>query len=535
MDEPSLGPRRTDWRAIALLALIAVGLRAWQLTHTEVASRDSISYIRIAWQLGHGDWRTVLPRMDHHPGYPAAVLAVSYLVRSLVPDDLPRAMQLSAQLASSLAGVLLVVPTYFLGRELFGRRVAFWTALLFQCLPAGGRVLGDGLSEGLFLLFAGSSLTMACHALRSGSPIGFGLAGLLSALAYLTRPEGAAVALAAGLVLLGMQAVRRWRKPWPRCLACGAVLTLGFLAPAGPFMALIGKVSVNNTGKMIGEMVEDERPDEPAASRADPAGATAGPVLWAVWNEAIWDRSHPVNQGLPARCRWALQAFAVELVKGYYYVLWVPVLLGLIWFRDRFRVVPGAWVVLALCLILATVLFLVATVGGYLSDRHLLLLILCGLYWGVAAVEGISGKVADLLTRRRAAHGGGRLAGAWAPGLLLMLCALSLVRTLAPLHADRAGFREAGYWLAENARPEDEVEDPYSWASYYAGRVFQEGKPGEARTCYIVLEGSENRHPHYGDNVQRLTERARAGEVVRRWPVPRGTAGADVCIYAVRN
>lgn len=534
MDEPSLGSRWPDWRAIALLALIATGLRAWQLTHTEVTSRDSIAYIRIAWQLGHGDWRTVLPQADHHPGYPAAVLAVSYLVRPLMPEDLPQAMQLSAQLASSLAGVLLVVPMYFLGRELFGRRVAFWTALLFQCLPAGGRVLGDGLSEGLFLLLAVSSLTIACQALRTGSPAGFGLAGLLSALAYLTRPEGAAVALAAGLVLLGFQAVRGRRRPWARCLACGAALTLGFLAAAGPFMALIGKVSLNHTGKMIREMVEDEPPPGLGISQAGPAGVTAGPVLWAVWNDAVWDPSHPGNQSLPSRVRWALWAFRFELIKGYFYVLWVPVLLGLVWFRDRFRLVPGAWAVLALCLILAVVLFLVAVVGAYLSDRHLLLIILCGLFWGVAAVEAVGVRAADLFARSRPPHTAGRLAGASVPGLLLLLCVFPLTRTLAPLHADRAGFREAGHWLAENARPEDEVEDPYAWASYYAGRVFRPG-PEKAPTCYIVLEDSGNAHPHYGDNVKRLAERAEAGEVVRRWPVPRGKAGAEVRIYAVRN
>ena len=35
---------------VALLALFAVGLRGWQLTHTEVAARDSIGFIRHAWQ-----------------------------------------------------------------------------------------------------------------------------------------------------------------------------------------------------------------------------------------------------------------------------------------------------------------------------------------------------------------------------------------------------------------------------------------------------------------------------------------------------
>jgi hypothetical protein len=542
MDEPNPGSPWPDWRAIGLLALVAVGLRTWQLAHTEVASRDSIAYIRIAWQLGHDDWRHVIPRSSHHPGYPVAVLAVSHLVRPFVPDDLPRAMQLSAQLASSLAGVLLVVPMVYLGRELFNRRIAFWTALLFQCLPAGGRVLGDGLSEGLFLLLATTSLTMICHSLRTGSCIGFGLAGLLAALAYLTRPEGAVAALAGGLVLLGMQAVRRWRQPWPRCLACGMSLTVTFLALAGPFMALIGNITLKNTGRMMLKMAEEKRPAAPAASRPEPAGVAVSPVLWAVWNEAVWDRSNPANQSVRSRCQWALGAMPTEFLKGYFYVWWAPVLLGLLWFRDRFRVVPGAWVVLCLCLILTVLMFLVAAVGGYLSDRHLLLILLCSLYWGVAAVLVLATKAAILCARWRPALAGGpwSKADVWALGLLVLLCAAPLGRTLKPLHADRAGFKEAGRWLAAHVARGDVVEDPYAWASYYAGRLFQQPAAMASSTCYIVLEEAvkpePNRTPHrHLTSLNELEQRAQTGEVVCRWPVRRSKGDAEVRIYAVRN
>ena len=41
----------------------------------------------------------------------------------------------SAQLVSALASVLLLVPMFYLGREVFERRIAFWSCLLFQCLP----------------------------------------------------------------------------------------------------------------------------------------------------------------------------------------------------------------------------------------------------------------------------------------------------------------------------------------------------------------------------------------------------------------
>src|SRR5262245_56412760 len=123
----------SDWgdgRRVAILVLLALALRVWQVWHTEVTSRDSIGYIRIAWQLEHEDWRQVLPNAPQHPLYPLAVLAASVPVRHYHGGDLAAAMQLSAQLASCVASVLLVVPMFYLGRELFDRRTGFWAAVL---------------------------------------------------------------------------------------------------------------------------------------------------------------------------------------------------------------------------------------------------------------------------------------------------------------------------------------------------------------------------------------------------------------------
>src|SRR5947209_5727170 len=142
--------RRADVRYLLLLAGLTVGLRAWQLAHSVVISRDAIGYIRIAWALGHGDWRQEIARASQHPGYPLAVLGLSYPVRHFLPDDPVRAMELSAQLAAALASVVFVVPAFYLGREFFRRRVALGAVLLFQALPVSGRLMGDGLSESLF-------------------------------------------------------------------------------------------------------------------------------------------------------------------------------------------------------------------------------------------------------------------------------------------------------------------------------------------------------------------------------------------------
>ncbi len=413
----------------------------------------------------HERWAEVIPHAPQHPAYPLAVLAMSVPVRHYIPDDLPLAWQLSAQLASALAGVLLILPMYFLGRELFDRRVAFWACLLFQCLPSSGKVMGDGLSDTLFLLFACSAMWSACVALRCGTWFCFGLTGLAGGLAYWTRPEGALVVGVTGLVLLGLQVSRRWRRSWRSVLVNGAALSAVALGVMVPYMVLIGGITVKNTPNI---MINQQRPDadwegqlRPQASSqpgtSNSLGSSAS-SLFAIWYppptltdvEAavakVNDLSELQHLKPPSRYLWAFKALYVEMGKGFFYVAWLPALLGLWWFRDIFRRMPGAWVLGLTCLFLTALLYRVAEKMGYLSDRHLLLVILCGSYWAMAAVGVLGERLAAGVRRLRPAWAESRWTAGrmWSVSLLLLLTASPLPRTLERLHAERAAFGPSG-------------------------------------------------------------------------------------------
>src|SRR5436853_7935115 len=100
MEEPIdlPGARWGHFRWLLLVVVLAAGLRVWQVQHTEVTSRDSIAFIRYAWRLQSESWPTVIKKEKHHPLYPFLIHLAAGPVRALVPDDLPRAMQLAAQL-----------------------------------------------------------------------------------------------------------------------------------------------------------------------------------------------------------------------------------------------------------------------------------------------------------------------------------------------------------------------------------------------------------------------------------------------------
>ena len=163
--------------------------------------------------------------------------------------------------------------------------------MLFQCLPDTSRVLADGLSEAVFLLFAVTALLLR-SALRGNSVLFFVLCGASSGLAYLTRPEGGLIALAAGLVLLATQAFAAHRRPWKTFLTCGIGLTAAMLAVGGPFVALTGKLTVKPTGEKILQSNPERREDSaqrgaPEQSRLRP-GTPAGEAPLVASTLAVW-------------------------------------------------------------------------------------------------------------------------------------------------------------------------------------------------------------------------------------------------------
>lgn len=507
MDEHTPPPRwtRLDWKLVALLALLAGGIRCWQLTHTEVAARDSIGFIRLAWQLRQAElteWPAVLKHSEQHPLYPVWLLTVSHVVEPFYHGPAADLFRLSAQLASTIAAILLVIPLFALGRELFDRRVGFLLALLIQCLPVSGRILADGLTEATFLLFATSGLFWGVVALRQpGRPLAFALTGLCGGLAYLTRPEGAVIVAATGIVLLAGQAVRAWRRSWRDCVVSGAALSAAALLLAMPFIACTGKLTVKPTADRVRNDLVDARPS-----------ATCGP-LFAVW---IVDDTKPPSE----RFWWGFYALGTQIGKGTFYVGWALALLGLWWSRERFRSHPGLWMMALVCLGIGYALWRVAVVVGYLSDRHALLIVVCLMPWALAALL----------------HLGKRMA---LPAVALPLAFVlsGLPKTLAPLHGERSGLREAGLWLAEHTHSTDPVVDPLCWSHYYAGRVFLEHTdnpvpPGHRTRKYVVVEEAGNEHLRL-KTYQEARALATTGTEVYHWTGKRGTKHAEVHIYEV--
>ncbi|MGE3807915.1 MAG: hypothetical protein AB7K24_24890, partial [Gemmataceae bacterium] len=307
-----------------------------------------------------------------------------------------------------------------------------------------------------------------------------------------------------------------WR---PNLLCAGSLLTMLVIVGA-PYAMVIGGLTNKTSGMRIFDP-DAEEIDTMPQKRVDAAPPSVGTVPLATWM-AGWSET---NQG--THLWWGLRAFTKELTKSFNYVAWLPALLGLWWFRARLRsdlgmLVPLVWLGIHLLLLMRLV-----TVVGYLSERHTILFVFCLAPWVIAGSFELARRWTQAAPARQP-----RIEFL----LLLILIGGGLPGSLKTLHSGRAGFRDAGLWLARNSDPSDEVIDPFCWTHYYAGRVFLERSkppvpPGHQRVAYTILDNS--RHHSRLPELKQAKALANVGTPVYHWPTQRTLDDADIIVYAV--
>ncbi|SDJ95084.1 glycosyltransferase family 39 protein [Streptomyces indicus] len=218
-------------RALGLAVLALWCLGTGKSPHTLLTARwDSLWYVRVA-EHGYG-WQTTLPDGTVHSNLAFFPLLpwLERLVSALTPLSYADAGMVVAWLASLAAawGIFLIAD------RMYGRRAGVCAVALWAVLPVG-IVQSMAYSESLFTALAAWSLYAV---LRER----WVTAGLLAALAGLTRPVGMAV-VAALWVAAVLWVVREKRAPWRPVLgallaplgAAGYVLWVGQRTGGGLF------------------------------------------------------------------------------------------------------------------------------------------------------------------------------------------------------------------------------------------------------------------------------------------------------------
>ncbi|AMV27026.1 hypothetical protein VT84_21670 [Gemmata sp. SH-PL17] len=507
-----------DYLRLAALVLVAVAVHAWLLAHTALTARDSLGFARQALcfetpsAVPHEDGRPknmvdLIRTSEHPPGYPLAILAV-YKGLSCVSDApvADRAL-LAAQLANALAAVLLVIPTYLIGRMLFGRNTGFAAALLFQVLPVPARITSDGLTEGVYLLSTTIAVALAVRAVMVPRISAFLLCGLATGMSYLVRPEGLMIAAGPGAVALWLGLARRW--PRDRAFGCLSALVIGMCLVAVPYMVLIGKLTHKPAGNELLNPFAPARQIHYGAVAA-PTTAATGPLFAEWWNDE--------KDSGKSKTVWGVQAVFKEVSKSANYAVWPLALLAILALRRRFAAEAGPWVLVIIAACNFLILLYLATRVGYVSERHTVLLTLLACPFAAAGLPLLATGIGQIFPRVE--RFGVRVTAA---GLLVALVVASLPFALKPMHPNRVGHKHAGHWLAANMKSDEALIDPFCWAAWYAGRTLYRPdgyNPPQSRATYIVLENKAGT-PHSRLPVLPLAQEqaTRPGaRVVYHWP-----------------
>jgi hypothetical protein len=172
---------------LAALFLVSLLLSVYLFLRTYVISLDgAFNYIPVAKLFVSGAYKDAIHYAAIQPLYAFLVALVSRWVGDF---------ELAGKLVSSFSGILIIFPVYFLGKQIFGKKVAFVSALLLTVHPYIRRFSADVLKDSTYLFSLALGVWFAWKTIESEKKYPYLFIPLFSAIAYLVRPDGVEILL----------------------------------------------------------------------------------------------------------------------------------------------------------------------------------------------------------------------------------------------------------------------------------------------------------------------------------------------------
>ncbi len=534
-----MDPRRKLATAAALL-FVACLVQAWTISRAVVPAQDCVRYLIVAQGFERDGLTATLRTQPEQPLFPTLVWLVHGLTTAAGWVNTAD-WAASLQIAAAIPLVLSVLPVYLLFQRLHGDRAALVATLLYCLLGGISRLGADGLSDSTHLALFMAALWCAAQyfdAADGGSPGWLTGCGLFTGLALTARCESVVlpVALVATLALLAC--LRPSWQAWKRAAFGSATFSLGLTLVLVPYLAWCDALTpttaltrlMGRAGAAEAAPLNDFRPG---------ARANAIEPRWEVpgLGRLVFGKKDTSNS---SRFHGYLSAGAKllhELAQTLHYWLAVLASLGLA-ARWRQLVTPLDRFMQCLCAALIVAGILVAARAGYLSTRHVLLLVVLAIGWAGYGIVFVADWLAGLLTRpverasrllmpRPVSEQARRLFYGLCPhaGASSMLAAACVAACGADcsgqLHASREAHREAAQWLMMHAAPSAAVLDSRGWTALYTGRKTYRYEAAQAAFTdpalrYVVVEQAELGASSRRSETMRLLM-GHAGEPVARF------------------
>lgn len=431
---------KQDVIRILILLTIALGIGIYLIATTVVIAKDGVVFIEYAKNLEIDHTQTIRQE-DDHPGYPAMILGVHKTVRLFAESKSVFSWIYCAQSIAMVFRLLAIIVLYFIGKNLVGAKFSFWAVLILIFLPKPASYGSDGLSDWPHMFFLVAGFLLLIRAAKEGKWLLFGLAGLSAGFGYLVRPECAQVVIYA-LLWLGLQLVwTRRTLSMSKAILSLALLLVGFLIVAGPYMRLKGIISFE---KQAGEVAINTQANEVHISDQQVVSNTANIV--------------PSDIG-------AGFAKLVENVGETLMWFFVPALLiGAYKFvRNAKRYEPEQFFMSAIIVFNVPLMIWLYCSAGYMSVRHTLSLVVFTVFYIPAGMY----VLADLLNKKVLKKENSNLGFVILIAIGIAICVPKLLR---PLRYDKVTVHKAAQWLVENSETNDLIGSADPRVGFYAER-----------------------------------------------------------------
>jgi hypothetical protein len=402
---------------LALLLLFSIILSLYLFFRTYVISLDgAFQYIPIAKDFASGLFKKGFSH-NQQPLYPFLIAFIFQWASDF---------ELAGKWVSTLFGILLIFPAYFLGRQIFDQRIAFLSTLLLLVHPYIRRFSADVLKESTYLFFLVAGLWFAWETIEKGRKFPFFFIPLYSAIAYLARPDGIEVVLVVFFYVLFMRQVNGAKNKWTIILLMVLSSLLFFL----PYLIYLRET----TGVWT-------------LSRAKT-------MAWFLGLGITGGETPFIDKLLFSFRRLNLEIFFI--VHPLYIFLAV---VGLVK-RSSPHFRKGEGFLLSFCILHYAVLFLFllnitvwvrkgAIQADYFSGRYVLPLLLFSVYWvgqGILVIHNWIDEKTGTLRLFLRSQTGNRSLIVWGI-LFFIVAAIVLPKTFKPQRYDRLPEKWAGVWM----------------------------------------------------------------------------------------
>ncbi len=446
---------RQEKNSLTVLLTLALLVRIYMAFQTPVIAKDGTVYVQNAIYLSVGNIEQGL--VGYPPGYPL-LIALAY---RMIGNG-----ELAGQAVSVLFGSLSILPFFFLTKDIFGRQIAWIASFLFLFQPFLVQHSGEVMSESVYIFFFISTTYAAWRALRYKKTRSYLAVGILSALAYLTRPEGVGLLIAFVAWLPFHLWIQRTRLS-PRMAGQLLCTVLIFAILAAPYLVHVRKMTgewrLNAKRSMIvdsGLRSAIEKEPEPGLSEKQSSGFETKAV------------QPPRSEPYPG---WVETDTLLEFFARYLKTLF----LSIVKFTAIFHQFLFAFLIYfmfkrkyfsyhyegELFLNFLAILCFLGIALLYVSGRHLLQIVPLYLPWAAAGLIELSMSSLVLNVTTSFKRYGWR--GSSRSLLVLLTFFILLPKTLAPHRTDKLILREAAEWIRSREIASPLILSTDSRVAYY--------------------------------------------------------------------